>query len=293
MAASYTPCLSKTIAAAVALSAQRFVGFDGNYPAAGEAAYGATLTDADVGDQVNVTVLGTAALEAGEAIALGAEVEVGADGKAMSRVNGASSGRALSAAAQDGDRIEVLLLHAGDSSDLAAAEAAIQALEAHAAGDGTDHGAVAQLVADLAGIEVDLDPSTEDALGVKRVAHATFDATGGLAVGAHLFGPELPDNATLLRTWYEVITTFTSAADGATVALGIDTDDAGGIVAAVAISDGGNPWDAGLHEGIQDGTVANASAKTAAAGRQFVADVGVEPLTAGKLRLYAEYFVSE
>jgi hypothetical protein len=105
-----------------------------------------------------------------------------------------------------------------------------------------------------------------------------------------VFGDAVPDNALIVRSWYEVITTLTSGgADAATVALGVETVDEGGIVVAIAISDGSNPWDAGLHEGIQDGTVANFSTKTTAAGRRLVANVAVEALTGGRLILNAEY----
>ena len=130
-----------------------------------------------------------------------------------------------------------------------------------------------------------------DGLHFKGVARATFDATAGKAIGAHGLGVTLPDNAIVTRDWYEVITTFTSATDAATIALGVPTDAAAGIVAAIAISNGGNPWDAGNHEGIQAGAAANFLAKLTAA-RELTATVAVEALTAGKLILYCEYVVS-
>lgn len=131
-----------------------------------------------------------------------------------------------------------------------------------------------------------------DGLVMKGLARATFDATGGKAVASYGLGVVLPDNAIITRSWYEVITTFTSAgADAGTIALGIPTDDVAGIVAALAISNGGNIWDAGLHEGIQDGAAANMSVKTTAA-RELTADVAVQDLTAGKLVLFCEYVIS-
>jgi len=126
----------------------------------------------------------------------------------------------------------------------------------------------------------------------KFLARATFDATAGKAIGSHGLGVSLPDNAIITRSWYEVITTFTSATDAGTIALGIPTDDVAGIKAAVAISDGTNPWDAGIVEGIQDGTAAAFSVKTTAV-RELTADVAVEALTAGKLVLFCEYVISE
>jgi len=81
---------------------------------------------------------------------------------------------------------------------------------------------------------------------------ATLDATGGLAIGAHEIGADLPDNARILFAGYEVLTTFESAgADAGTIKLGPASDD-DGIVVAIAISDGTNPWDAGVHDAIPD-----------------------------------------
>jgi hypothetical protein len=132
---------------------------------------------------------------------------------------------------------------------------------------------------------------TADGNHAKQIAKATFDATGGKAAAAHGLGVSLPDNAIVTRAWYEVLTTFTSSGDNATIQLGIPTDDAAGIKAAVAIDDGGNPWDAGLHEGIQDGAASNFSTKTTAS-RELTATVAVEALTAGKLILFCEYVVT-
>ncbi|MBI5056996.1 MAG: hypothetical protein HZB61_10320 [Nitrospirae bacterium] len=129
---------------------------------------------------------------------------------------------------------------------------------------------------------------------LKGLAIATFDPSansGERTVAKHGLGVILPDNAIVDRSWYEVLTTFTSATDAATIALGIDTQSEAGIKAAVAISNGANPYDAGLVEGIQTGAIANALAKCTA-DRELCATVAVEALTAGKLRLYAEYIVS-
>ena len=131
-----------------------------------------------------------------------------------------------------------------------------------------------------------------DGLVFKGLARATFDATAGKAIGSHGLGVTLPDNAIITRSWYEVITTFTSdATDAGTIALGLPVDDVAGIKAAVAISNGANPWDAGIVEGIQDGTAAAFSEKTTAA-RELTADVAVEALTAGVLVLFCEYVIS-
>jgi hypothetical protein len=128
----------------------------------------------------------------------------------------------------------------------------------------------------------------------KGLAIATFDPSatvGERTIAKHGLGVYLPDNAIVVRSFYEVLTTCTSATDAATIALGVDTDSEAGIKAAVAISNGANAYDAGLHEGIQDGAVANALTKLTAL-RELCATVAVEALTAGKLRIYAEYVVS-
>ena len=134
---------------------------------------------------------------------------------------------------------------------------------------------------------------TADGLHPHLVARATYDyAEHGGAISTIGLGVTLPDNAIVIRSWYEVITTLTSATDAATVAIDIPIDDPAGIVAAIAISDVSNPWDAGLHEGIQDGTVANAANKTTLA-RELSITIAVEAVTAGKFVLFCEYIVSD
>jgi len=134
-----------------------------------------------------------------------------------------------------------------------------------------------------------------DGLNVKRIARATYSyAEHGGAVSTIGLGVTLPDNAVVTRTWYEVITTLTSnsANDAATVNLHIPTDDADGLVAAVAIS-AATDWDAGLHEGIQDGTVANFAEKCTAA-RELSVTIGVEAIdAAGIVVFFCEYVVSD
>lgn len=120
-------------------------------------------------------------------------------------------------------------------------------------------------------------------------ARLVLDASSGLAIGSY-YGDSIPDNARVTRSYYEVETTATSATDAATIALGIETDDVGGITAAIAISDGTNPWDAGVFDGIQDGALANFSEKTTGE-RRLQADVAVEALTDGVIALVAEWAV--
>lgn len=120
-----------------------------------------------------------------------------------------------------------------------------------------------------------------------------FDATAGKAIGAHTLtdlngvAQTIPNKTRITRSFYEVATTFTSATDAGTIALGIETDSAAGIKAAVAISNGANPYDAGVVEGLQTGAASAFSAKTTAE-RNVIATVAVEALTAGKLYLICD-----
>ena len=132
-----------------------------------------------------------------------------------------------------------------------------------------------------------------DGLGTHQTARGTFTVTGGLKLtGTYNLDVELPINAVIIRSWYDVTATFTSGTDAATISIGLPVDDVAGIVAATAISAGGNVWDNGYHEGIQTGTAATASNKTTAARRVQVA-VAVENLTAGEFVLFLEYVVSK
>lgn len=120
-----------------------------------------------------------------------------------------------------------------------------------------------------------------------------FGYSTGAAVGAHnivdLLGNAvtLPDNTRIWDGYYEVQTTFTSAADSATISLDIATDDVAGLKAATAISTG-TTWDK-VGTGtpvaiIPVGTIATQSEKTTAA-RNLTYTVAVQDLTAGNCLL--------
>jgi hypothetical protein len=116
-------------------------------------------------------------------------------------------------------------------------------------------------------------------------AHDLKDANGNVFY--------LPANAYIWDGFYRVVTTFTSATDAATIALSVPSDDVAGIKAAIAISNGANPWDTTTTPAaiIQVGTVASMSEKTTAA-RTIQAVVAVEALTAGKLILFLKVCVT-
>lgn len=102
--------LTLSIAATAAVIAERFVTAAGAYPTAAGNALGVATTKAAIGDLFGVDVLGTAVATAGAAIAKNAYVQIGSDGKVVTRAAGVAVGQALQAAAADGDRIEVLLI---------------------------------------------------------------------------------------------------------------------------------------------------------------------------------------
>ena len=116
-------------------------------------------------------------------------------------------------------------------------------------------------------------------------------AAGTTAIGAHKLGV-LPARATITKAWIDVDTTFTSATDAATIALGY-TGAAGAFDAAVAIS-AGTDWDAAaprVSVGAADGAVGN-YVVIGASPVEVLATVAVEALTAGKGYLYVEYVVN-
>lgn len=128
---------------------------------------------------------------------------------------------------------------------------------------------------------------------LKKIVALRVDYTDISAPSTKYLGPIFPDNSFVTRDYYKVLTTFTSATDAATIGIGFNTDDAAGIVAATAISAGGNVWDAGNHEGIQTGTAANFGEQLTAARQLEFLRGGAETLTAGALILYVEYVTAE
>jgi len=93
-----------------AVNQRTFVNLAGTTSVAGTYALGVAQTDGEIGDMVTVDVLGTSQVVAGGVIAVGAQVEVGANGKAITKASGVVVGRALEAAAAADDIIEVLLI---------------------------------------------------------------------------------------------------------------------------------------------------------------------------------------
>lgn len=144
------------------------------------------------------------------------------------------------------------------------------------------------------------------------IAVATFDTAANDSSGAsnktiaaHGLGVYLPLNAIIIDAFVDVITTFTSATDAATIAL--KSNGANDLTSAIAISDASNVWDAGLHGCLPgsyaeatvagDTAVLDAARKAASfikmtAERELTATVAVEALTAGKANIFVRYVLS-
>lgn len=109
------PLLKLTAVAIAAVAVSRFVGFDGaQVDAVGAKPFGVSETSATIGDAYQVNVLGTAKVEAGAAIPLGAKgltpVKSDANGRAIPHGGvGEIAGYARQPAAALGSVIEILL----------------------------------------------------------------------------------------------------------------------------------------------------------------------------------------
>jgi len=140
-----------------------------------------------------------------------------------------------------------------------------------------------------------VDSAGVGTLAVKKTAIVVYDfAVDGGAQGAIALtgSPTIPDNAVCHVESYDVLTTATSnGADAGTITLGFPTD--GDLFAAIAISDGTNPWDAGVFAS-NTGALASHTPKKTAAARTFQLTVaGGNDLTAGKIVFQVSYWVSQ
>ena len=106
----HIPIMALTVPSAAApVNGNRFIGFNDQHAAAGAPAQGISDYDAAAGDAFAVTVLGTQRVLAGGPFARGAELQSGADGKAVVKAAGVKVARALQDSAGDGTIVTVLL----------------------------------------------------------------------------------------------------------------------------------------------------------------------------------------
>lgn len=129
--------------------------------------------------------------------------------------------------------------------------------------------------------------------GVKKSVAVLVNFTDIQADSSVLLGPLFPKFSRVIRSYYEVLTTFKSATDAAKIGIGFATDDVDGIVANTAISVG-TTWDAtgAAVDGVQTGA-ATAFGERLTADRQLqFTRGGGEVLTAGKMVVYVDYIES-
>lgn len=136
-----------------------------------------------------------------------------------------------------------------------------------------------------------------DATLLKRIVRATYNAdstvvgdstvnSSTLDSGLHGLGITIPGKAIITRSFFEVVTPFTSAGGAATVAFQCET--ANNIFSATDI----DPKVAGSFvEGVSSG--ASTVFKKITSDCEVSAKVGVEDLTAGKAIVFVEYVISE
>ncbi len=147
-----------------------------------------------------------------------------------------------------------------------------------------------------------------------RVARAKFDHAdfGNLTAGDIVkSGVFIPEGALITRAWYYVETTFEGGGtDAATIKLGLTSDD-DEFVAALAISDGTNIWDAGFHGtlvgfgGVESGDNAETAIENAASnsatfyhvtqdgGDEIMITTATNTVTAGKMYVFVEYYMTD
>lgn len=113
--------LSLSVMAAAAISADRFIGQDGNYPAPGGKAIGSATCDGVAGDLLPVDVMGVSQATAGAAFAKDVPLMVGVSGKLVAHDGATGSiavARSLEAATAVDQVVEVLLCINAGAADV-------------------------------------------------------------------------------------------------------------------------------------------------------------------------------
>ncbi|WP_299773162.1 capsid cement protein [uncultured Tateyamaria sp.] len=101
--------LNFTVTLTSDVSTHRFVNVNAAQAGDGEAAIGVAANDEKLGRDVAVEAIGVFDMIAGAAIAKGAEVQSDANGKPIIKAAGAANGLALTAAANPGDIVKILI----------------------------------------------------------------------------------------------------------------------------------------------------------------------------------------
>lgn len=127
-------------------------------------------------------------------------------------------------------------------------------------------------------------------LHLRRTAVAVFevDEEAGLEPEAYALDVKLPANAIIVGGVVDVVKTFTSENDTATIAISLV--EANDIVAAKAIGAEGDVWDAGLQAIVPKANTPESTGIKLTEEKAITVSVGVEALTAGKFVLYLDYY---
>lgn len=125
-------------------------------------------------------------------------------------------------------------------------------------------------------------------VAVSKSVEGIFDVVlQGGAIAVYELGALVPAGAIIRQAYYEVLTTFvTAGSDAGTIALKAGSTT---LVTAVAVSDGSNPWDAGIKACIQVGTAATMS--KISTDSNLTLTIAGQIASAGKLRLFVEYVI--
>lgn len=116
MANNSTPLLTQGIRAQTAIAVNMPITKDGEVTAAGGTCIGFSISPATAGARCPVAVQGSAIAVAGGAIAMGDNLQVGANGCVITHASGAIIGRAMNAASGVGDNVEVFIAPYGNVS---------------------------------------------------------------------------------------------------------------------------------------------------------------------------------
>lgn len=128
------------------------------------------------------------------------------------------------------------------------------------------------------------------ALSVRKQLQAVYDfSVDGGSQGTIVLADSgtFPDNAVVQLDSVDVLTTFQSSGDTATIKVTLPTD--GDMSTAIAISAAGDPWDAGAHLGTEYTPL---PVKTTAS-RAVSVVIATQDVTAGKAVFNFSYWVSQ
>jgi hypothetical protein len=129
---------------------------------------------------------------------------------------------------------------------------------------------------------------SKDGIAPHKVIQGTYDvAVNGGSAGTHELGISVPDNAIITRSFLDVLTRPAHASGSAGGSLAVTVNSSGDVL---AVKHAGT-FSVALLEGLQTGAV-SAAIKTTAVRPLKVLVTG-DTLTAGKVKVYLEYVVSE